>query len=103
MVYGETPQWLNTNFWETPAPALLRFAAHRVRDYHSTTHANSGLNPDIAETEGSVSIEPYNGLPRLYFSHNASWVAGEGNWYYNFEYARERERGLDFLEICLGR
>jgi len=68
------------------------------RDYHSTTHANSGLNPDISQAEGSVSIEPYNGLPRLYFSHNASWVAGDGNWYYNFEYARERERGLDFLE-----
>jgi predicted glycogen debranching enzyme len=68
------------------------------RDYHSTTHANSGLNPDISEAEGSVSIEPYNGLPRLHFSHNASWVAREGNWYYNFEYARERERGLDSLE-----
>jgi predicted glycogen debranching enzyme len=68
------------------------------RDYHSTTHANSGLNPQIEETEGSVSIQPYDGLPRLHFSHNAAWIAREGNWYYNFEYARERERGLDYLE-----
>ncbi|MGD1073477.1 MAG: amylo-alpha-1,6-glucosidase [Bryobacteraceae bacterium] len=68
------------------------------RDYHSTTHANSGLDPAVEETEGSVSIQPYDGLPRLHFGHNATWVACEGNWYYNFEYARERERGLDYLE-----
>ncbi len=68
------------------------------RDYHWTTHANSGLNPDFEETSGGVSIKPYGGLPRLYFAHNAAWVGREGNWYYNFEYARERERGLDDLE-----
>jgi predicted glycogen debranching enzyme len=68
------------------------------RDYHSTTHANGTLNPAIDETPAGVSIKPYDGLPRLYFAHNAAWVAREGNWYYNFEYARERERGLDFQE-----
>jgi len=67
MVYGENTTVVEYELLETPAPALLRFArSSRFRDYHSTTHANSGLNPDIAETEGSVSIEPYNGLPRLF-------------------------------------
>ncbi|MES1261176.1 MAG: glycogen debranching enzyme N-terminal domain-containing protein, partial [Acidobacteriota bacterium] len=68
------------------------------RDYHSTTHANQDLNQDIRETAGELSIQPYEGLPRLFFSHNARWVAAEGCWYYNFEYPRERERGLDSLE-----
>jgi predicted glycogen debranching enzyme len=68
------------------------------RDYHSTTHANSGLNGDLAFSEGSVSVEPYEGLPRLYFGHNARWVGREGSWYYNFDYPRERERGLDATE-----
>ena len=68
------------------------------RDYHSTTHANRSLNPDISPEEGEVSVQPYGGLPRLYFGHNAQWVAGEGSWYYNFDYPRERERGLDASE-----
>jgi len=68
------------------------------RDYHSTTHANQALNPSVSEGDGETSVQPYDGLPRLYFAHNARWVAREGNWYYNFDYPRERERGLDSAE-----
>jgi predicted glycogen debranching enzyme len=68
------------------------------RDYHSTTHANRALNRDIEKHDGIISIKPYADLPRLCFAHNAVWVSQEGNWYYNFEYARERERGLDSQE-----
>ncbi|MDQ1472497.1 MAG: hypothetical protein QOJ99_3977 [Bryobacterales bacterium] len=68
------------------------------RDYHSTTHANPGLNPEITEAPGNVSVQPYEGLPGLCFGHNARWVASEGGWYYNFDYPRERERGLDSAE-----
>ena len=68
------------------------------RDYHSTTHANSGLNSDLQESTGLVSIRPYNNLPALHIAHNARWIARDGSWYHNFEYPRERERGLDFQE-----
>ncbi|HVW83181.1 MAG TPA: glycogen debranching enzyme N-terminal domain-containing protein, partial [Bryobacteraceae bacterium] len=68
------------------------------RDYHSTTHANDALNPEVSEDPGTLSVEPYHGLPRLYLGHNARWTARAGNWYFNFEYPRERERGLDFQE-----
>jgi predicted glycogen debranching enzyme len=68
------------------------------RDYHSTAHTNSSLNPEIAEAKGSVSVQPYGSLPRLYFGHNARWVGNEGFWYHNFDYPRERERGLDSSE-----
>ena len=37
-------------------------------------------------------------MPRLHFAHNAHWVAREGHWYYNFDYDRESERGLDSIE-----
>jgi len=68
------------------------------RDYHSTTHANHSLNPEIQQESGEVSVQPYSGLPRLYFAHNAQWVGQEGEWYYNFDYPRERDRGLDARE-----
>jgi len=68
------------------------------RDYHSTTHANDFINRGV-ETIGQVtSVRPYSDLPTLHFAHNADWVDGNGFWFYNFEYEREKERGLDCLE-----
>ncbi len=68
------------------------------RDYHSTTRANDGLNRSLTSEHGLVSIEPYRGLPRLFFAHNATGLDQNGYWYYGFEYAIEKERGLDFSE-----
>lgn len=68
------------------------------RDYHGTTHSNDALNPDV-EVAGLVArIAPYPDLPALFFSHNASELDPNGQWYFNFEYAVERERGLDYQE-----
>ena len=68
------------------------------RDYHSLTHENGALNGGLEEADGLISIEPYNGLPRLFFGHNADRVERDAGWYRNFQYPIERERGLDFEE-----
>jgi predicted glycogen debranching enzyme len=68
------------------------------RDYHSTTHANSGLNAGVAQGPGLAAVAPYLGLPTLYLAHNALELQNTGDWYRNFEYNIERERGLDFTE-----
>jgi len=68
------------------------------RDYHSTTHANGSLNRNYDLSEGLILLTPYAGLPPMYLAHNAAGVEATGDWYRNFEYARERERGLDFQE-----
>lgn len=68
------------------------------RDYHGTTHANPALNGHVMVEPGLASITPYHDLPALHFCHNAQDVDTAGSWYYNFEYERERERGLDFQE-----
>jgi glycogen debranching enzyme len=68
------------------------------RDYHATTHANDALNCSLAIEPGVTSLQPYVGLPRLYFKHNAVELEPHGSWYYGFQYEREKERGLDFLE-----
>ncbi len=68
------------------------------RDYHSTTHRNEGLNGHVESQPGLAGITPYGGLPTLYFGHNASGLDATGDWFLNFEYAVERERGLDFQE-----
>jgi predicted glycogen debranching enzyme len=68
------------------------------RDYHSTTHENDALNPALAIETGNVRITPYRDLPSLYLAHEDGAVQETGVWYRNFEYDRERERGLDYLE-----
>jgi predicted glycogen debranching enzyme len=68
------------------------------RDYHSLTHENNAINPAVEEHPGVASITPYSGLPSLHLAHNAVELAKVGDWYRNFEYDAERERGLDFSE-----
>jgi predicted glycogen debranching enzyme len=68
------------------------------RDYHSTTHANSAIDPAVSAQPGLASIAPYPSLPRLYSAHNARSLDTTGFWFYQFEYEREKERGLDSLE-----
>jgi predicted glycogen debranching enzyme len=68
------------------------------RDYHSTTHENSALNPNVAISTGLASVTPYSGMPTLYFAHNADSVQATGEWYRRFQYEQERRRGLDYEE-----
>jgi predicted glycogen debranching enzyme len=68
------------------------------RDYHSTTHENGALNSTVESAPGLASITPYPGLPSLHLAHNAGQLGSGSNWYRDFEYDAERERGLDFVE-----
>ena len=68
------------------------------RDYHSTTHENVAINHAIAVTPGLVEYEPYPGLPKLWLAHTVAVVQQVGDWYRNFEYSAEQERGLDYRE-----
>ncbi len=68
------------------------------RDYHSLTHETGALNSTLQQEPGMVSIQPYDGVPRLYLAHNASQVEAHSDWYRRFFYAVEAERGLDTTE-----
>jgi predicted glycogen debranching enzyme len=68
------------------------------RGYHSTTHENDALNRRIEIAPNTASVQPYQGLPRLYIAHDATQVQEQGYWYRNFFYRVEQERGLDSQE-----
>jgi predicted glycogen debranching enzyme len=68
------------------------------RDYHSTTHENGALNPEVASEDSLLTIRPYQDLPALYFAHDAEEFDGAHWWNRNLVYAAERERGLDYAE-----
>jgi predicted glycogen debranching enzyme len=68
------------------------------RDYHSTTHENGSLNPSLEIEPGYVKCSPYQGCPSLFIKHTAAEVQQVGDWYRNFEYSVEEQRGLDCRE-----
>jgi predicted glycogen debranching enzyme len=68
------------------------------RDYHSLTHENGAIKATFEQQPGLVTFAPYQGLPALHIAHDARSVESTANWYRNFEYNAERERGLDFVE-----
>ncbi len=68
------------------------------RDYHASTHRNDALNPSVRRENDVATIAPYAGLPELHFGHSPAALEITGEWYFNFEYAREQERGLDAHE-----
>lgn len=96
MVHGENTTVVQYDV--TPGAALEVRPLIAFRDYHSLTRANGALNAAIVRTPGCALLKPYNDLPALYLAHDADELAASGDWYYNFEYDRERERGLDFQE-----
>ncbi len=80
------------NLWLELRPMIA------FRDYHSTTHENGAINPAVGQRPGLASVTPYQGLPSLHLAHNAVELRKASDWYRNFEYDVERERGLDFSE-----
>ena len=59
---------------------------------------NPHLGASIHSGRGVVSLTPYPGLPSLYMAHDAIAIQQTGDWYFNFEYARELERGFQDRE-----
>jgi predicted glycogen debranching enzyme len=103
MVHGEnttvTQYELRAPAGAIPATCTLELRPLvAFRDYHATTHENGALDPRFETDNNSVKLTPYAGLPSLFLNHSGADIQPAGYWFRNFEYDRERERGLDFRE-----
>jgi predicted glycogen debranching enzyme len=101
MLHGSDTTLVQYRLLERPARTDVRLEARPLvafREYHSTTHENSGLDGHVDQQPNLASVALYPGLPRLYFAHDALKLEDQGYWYRNFVYRVERERGLDYKE-----
>ena len=71
---------------------------YACRNFHSTSRANNAIHQEYAFENGQLSWINYQGCPEVFIHVPHSKFIEDKNWYYNFEYAIERERGLDFKE-----
>jgi predicted glycogen debranching enzyme len=77
--------------------AVRPFAA--FRDYHSLTSENGSIRSRPEKDEpGLLQVRPYEGLPALRLHHNGVGFTVQPDWYRQFEYLEELDRGLDFRE-----
>ncbi len=67
------------------------------RDYHALHHENPAFSFDATLSNDRVEWRPYHGVPGIVARSNAAY-AHHPEWYRNFQYDAERERGLDFTE-----
>lgn len=69
-----------------------------ARDFHSLSRANDTINRGCVFEHGIFRTKNYHDSPELFISIPGATFNAESNWYYNFEYAVEQYRGLDFQE-----
>jgi predicted glycogen debranching enzyme len=104
MIHGENSTVIHYELKKNNHPGSPKSVGLEIRpliafrDYHGTTHENGAINPAVQERSGLASVTPYQGLPSLHLAHDAIELRKTGDWYRNFEYDAERERGLDFSE-----
>ncbi len=71
------------------------------RDYHALHHENPAFQFAGEVQQGpagaTVAWQPYAALPRITGSANAAYAAAP-DWYRNFLYTAERDRGMDDIE-----
>ncbi len=67
------------------------------RDYHSLHHENAAFRFDANREGHIVSWRPYGGVPAVSTLSNGNY-SQEPDWYRNFYYRAEHDRGLDAVE-----
>ncbi len=103
MVHGENTavcQWSvkNNSALRTPHSVLEIRPLLAFRDHHHLRHEDADFDGNFKIDENLISFTPYSEMPTVYLANNAVAVDASGDWYRNFEYEIERERGFDFTE-----
>jgi predicted glycogen debranching enzyme len=67
------------------------------RDSHALHHQNGAFRFAGSRSGDHVRWQPYDGVPAVVAASNGCWTEAP-DWYRNFLYAEERDRGLDCIE-----
>jgi predicted glycogen debranching enzyme len=79
-------------------PLVLKLKALvNYRDYHGSTHGQ-GWQMSIDAVEYGVCVTAFEGAVPLYLLSDSTYASPAHEWYYEFDLARERDRGLSDRE-----
>jgi predicted glycogen debranching enzyme len=90
--------WMAWTLLGGPVPATLHVRPFLSgRDYHALHHENSAFRFEAEACGAALTVRPYEGIPPVTIASNGTYGA-DAQWYRNFLYSAERERGLDDTE-----
>jgi predicted glycogen debranching enzyme len=96
LLYGENTVVVSYRNVRSRAPIELKLRPLLAfRDYNSLQKRNDAANMEVTRGDGVLSVQPYGGLPRLYFYAKPDGVNAKADWYFRFTYPIEQERGLE--------
>lgn len=83
---------------DTEGPVMLRVRPFfSGRDYHSMHHENAAFRFDAERAHARLTFRPYEGIPAIVVETNGDYTHAP-DWYRQFFYSEEAERGLDAAE-----
>jgi len=103
MVYGENATVFSWSIKKRPRADKRNFRLElrpllAYRDHHHLQHLNEGFDPNYGVLERLILFKPLPDSPTLFLATDSLSNEPTGNWFRNFEYAIEKERGFDFTE-----
>ncbi len=100
LVYNENTLLVRYHIDRSPFPVILRlkpFIAYR--NIHDLSRENIFIRPKTYRIKNGFFISPYEGMPNLYVQTNRpSRFFPAPQWYKNFEYTMEQDRGYPYQE-----
>ncbi|MFP3982986.1 MAG: amylo-alpha-1,6-glucosidase [Desulfurivibrionaceae bacterium] len=98
-IHGENSTLVFYEVMQSPAPIILELRPFvAARGYHDLSRANDFIRREGHFQDGVFRVRPYNGVPEILISVPGAKFTGAADWYFNFEYPMERQRGLDHRE-----
>ncbi len=98
-VDGENTTLVLYEVLEAPAPFILSLRPFlAARDLNELAAANPAIQQEAPFTDGVLSLRPYPEIPELFVQVSGADFRHNPQWWYRFEYERDRRRGFDFQE-----
>lgn len=98
-VDGENTTLVLYEVLEAPAPFILSLRPFlAARDLNELAAANPTIQQDAPFSGGVLSLRPYPEIPELFVQVPGADFRHNPQWWYRFEYERERRQGFDFQE-----
>ena len=99
MVHGENTTLIIYDVIKAEQPFTLELLPLlSVRGYHSLIRANDAVHREANFSGDIFKTKVYNGTPDIFIKVPGSHYEHNPNWWFHFNYDKEKERGLDFVE-----
>lgn len=98
-VDGENTTLVLYEVLEAPGSFILSLRPFlAARDQHALSSANPRLSQDTPFEDGVLHLRPYEDVPEVFLSVPGADFRPNPQWWYRFEYEKDRRQGAEFQE-----